>query len=407
MRIGDGGRSVAGDVGRLVLWWALAAGALGCGEDDPAASFDPSEGGDVGVVDGAAPADVGVVDAAAEEPDVAVDVGPACPARPAADAESITFYAMGDPQYGGGSEDKNTFQIAALKAFEAEWPPGMPSAGEAVERPLGLLVAGDLTQSGQDDRLAAVDQFDQVGAFVAEYGLRGGDGDLPFPVYEGYGNHEFDPDEPAEDENLLQWRYHYTEDPTPGVDVVAIRNARRCGLTRVAPDADGHYSWDWGPVHFVNADLFPGDEPSQVDENSRVRDPRRALAFLRQDLAEEVGDSGRPVVVMAHYGFDRFGHEPRWWTDEQKAAFRYAVRPYNVVAYIHGHTHATERYTWEGLDVFNVGSPYYAEYNADGRGHFTVFRITDTHLEAHDVGWSPQARGLDPAWTGWSFQKRL
>ncbi len=382
---------------------------VGCGE-----TTNPADDGGV-LVDGGSVADFAAtpdtsvsVDAEPDlGPDASPDTGPSCPPPPPADAESITFYAMADPQYGGGSDDKNTFHLDALKAFEGVWPPGMPSAGEPVDPPLGLLIAGDLTQSGQDARLQAVKQADQVGQFVAEYGLRGGDGLLPFPIYEGYGNHEFDPDEPAEDENILQWRYHYTDDPTPAVDIVAIRNERRCNLTRVAPDLDGHYSWDWGPVHFVNADLFPGDEPSPADENSMVRDPRRALRFLREDLAEEVGDSGRPVVVMAHYGFDAFGYEPRWWTTDQKAEFREAVRPYNVIAFIHGHTHSTDRYNWEGLDIFNVGSPYYAEYNRDGRGHFTVFRITDTHFEAHDVAWSPAARGLDPEWAGWSFRKRL
>ncbi|MHC4837583.1 MAG: hypothetical protein ACYTF3_05300, partial [Planctomycetota bacterium] len=146
----------------------------------------------------------------ATAPDAAIeDPGPPCPDPPAPDAESITFYAMGDPQYGGGSDDKNTFHIEALKAFEATWPEGMPSAGQPVDPPLGLLIAGDLTQSGRDGRLEAVGLDDQVGRFVIEYGLRGGDGLLPFPIYEGYGNHEFDPDEPGEDDNILQWRWHF------------------------------------------------------------------------------------------------------------------------------------------------------------------------------------------------------
>jgi len=400
----------------------VALGAIGC--DDGSTDAEPIDAAVMtldasadaepmpdGARDLAPPPDRAVD--AAPVVDLAVDAapdadpGPECPAPPPADAASITFYAMGDPQYGGGADDKNTFQLEALERFAATWPEGMPSAGQPVDPPLGLLIAGDLTQSGQDDRLALVGSFDQLGAFVAEYGLRGGDGLLSFPIYEGYGNHEFDPDEPGEDDNILQWRYHYTDDPTPAVDVVALRNPRRCNLTRVAPDLDGHYSWDWGQVHFVNADLFPGDLPSQEDETSMVRNPRKALAFLRADLAAEVGDSGRPVVVMAHYGFDAFGQEPRWWTAEQKAEFREAVRGYNVVAYIHGHTHATYTYRWEGIDVFNVGSPYYTQYNPDGRGHFTVFRISDTHLEAHDVGWSPEAEGRDPEWTGWSFHKEL
>lgn len=415
----------------LAALLTVSIATAGCDDDTDAAptvdqsviqvpdmASDGTDGMDDGIRDGMAPdarlPDAAIPDATppdAEpqdaEADAFVDPGPACKAPPSPDADSITFYAMGDPQYGGGADDKNTFHIEALNRFEAVWPEGLPSAGQPVDPPLGLMIAGDLTQSGRDGRLTNGIFINQIGEFVADYGLRGGDGLLNMPVYEGYGNHEYDPDEPGEDDAVHHWRFHYTEDPTPAVDAVAIRNNRRCNLTRVAPGMDGHYSWDWGPVHFVNADLFPGDAPSDADENSMIRDPRRALTFLREDLAAEVGDSGRPVIVMAHYGFDAFGQQPRWWNDAQKAEFMEAIEGYNVIAYIHGHTHATNKYTWQGLDVFNVGSPYYTNYNRDGKGHFTVFRITRTHLEAHDVGWSPEEEGRDPHWTGWSFSKEL
>ncbi len=309
----------------------------------------------------------------------------------------VTFFAMGDPQYGGGAEDKNTWQVAALNAFPgAIWPDDTPFAGEVVAEPRGVLIAGDLTQNGQDGRITPLDS-DEIGAFELDYGLTGAESTLRWPVYEGYGNHDFDPDEPG-DWSPFQWRSHYDENPTPAADLVAERNVDRVGLARAAGWQAGHYAWDWDWLHLVNADLFPGDEPSDVEPNSLARDPRDALDFLERDLAESVGDSGRPVLVMAHYGLDAFGQEPRWWTDEHKDAFAGVVGEVNLLGYVHGHTHATYAYEWEGIRAYNVGSPYYTEYNADGRGHFTVFRVTDEVMVVADVAWSP---GGAPEWGNW------
>ena len=318
----------------------------------------------------------------------------------------ITFYAFGDPQYGGGEPDQNTFQVAALNAFAGTpWPDDLPGGGEPVTDPLGVIIAGDLTQNGQDGRIEPLDS-DQLGAFVADYGLTGAEAELTLPVYEGYGNHDFEPDEPG-DWGAFDWRSYYDEDPTPMVDLVAERNAGRVGLSRVAPGDAGHYSWDWDWVHFVQVNLCPADAPSDADDTSMVRDPRGALGFLVDDLERTVADSGRPVVVIAHYGFDGFSREERWWTDAQREAFMDAVADYNVVAYLHGHVHATFEYAWEGMTVLNLGSPYYAAYNDDGRGHFTAIRITDEHLVAADVGWTPGAQGSDPVFTGWSISEEL
>ena len=318
----------------------------------------------------------------------------------------ITFIAMGDPQYGGGADDKNTFQIAAINRFAGgPWRGGTPSAGLPIAEPLGVLIAGDLTQNGKDGRdEAIISGSDEIGQFILDYGLTGEEGSLNYPVYEGYGNHDFDPDAPATD---FDWQFFYTEDPTPAADSVSERNPGRVGLTEVSPATDGHYSWDWGNVHFINANLFPGDEASQEDETSKTRDPRDSLSFIIRDLELHVADSGKPIVFMFHYGFDQFGQEPRWWTDAHKEAFKEAIEPYNVVAILHGHTHATYAYTWEGYDVFNVGSPYYTAYNDDERGHFTLFRITDTTFEVSDIAWTPEAQGTDPAFGNWFQHKEL
>ncbi len=350
----------------------------------------------------------GAPDAGVSGPDAAPPActGDLCPG-------DVTFFAFGDPQYGGGSNDKNYFNVAAMNRFPGTlWPVGMPSAGVPVAAPRGVLVAGDLTQHGKDGRPenSGVRGRDELGQFISDYGLTGADGMVRFPIYEGYGNHDFDPAEPP-DESPNDWRYYYPDVVTPAVQAVIARNADRLGLINVQ-DYGGHYSWDWGGVHFVNVNVFPGNEPSDHDVTSGVRDPRSSLDFLAADLAEHVGDTCRPVIIMSHYGFSGSSLNALWWKDEQRAAFWEVAQHYNVIAYIHGHQHNTSIGAWNGMDYFNVGSPYYASENLDGRGHFSVFRIHGNTLEAADVRWDPARAGLDPEFpeqvtpnSGWRFFK--
>jgi cytolysin (calcineurin-like family phosphatase) len=62
-------------------------------------------------------------------------------------------------------------------------------------------------------------------------------------------------------------------------------------------------------------------------------DPQGSLSFLKEDLAQKVGTSGHPVVLMAHCGFDT-----DWWCAEDWAELYQAAKPYNVVLYLHGHS---------------------------------------------------------------------
>jgi cytolysin (calcineurin-like family phosphatase) len=329
--------------------------------------------------------------------------GELCPA-------DITFYAFGDCQYGGGPDkDKNVFQITAINSFAGTlWPEGMPSAGTPVAEPRGVMLAGDITNSGRDGR-PGDEGTNQLGRFLTEYGLTGKEGMLRYPVYEGYGNHDYDPLE-----GNTGWRQHYTDPVTPSIQKVIERNESRIGLTNSTTDG-GHYSWDWGGVHFVNTNLFPGNETSNEEEHAYLRDPYHSLQFLKEDLEAHVGDSCRPVIVMSHYGFKDDGQG--WWTAAQKQKFMDLGKGYNIIAYIHGHNHDTSQYQWDGMDVFNSGSPYYdTGTNPEGFGHFSVYRIHGNTFEAADAGWDPKVSptrakfvsptGISPK-MGWRVAKTI
>jgi 3',5'-cyclic AMP phosphodiesterase CpdA len=192
-----------------------------------------------------------------------------------------------------------------------------PVLGGVVARPLGLLIAGDLTEHGSESDWAK---------FRSYFGLDGRDGPPRLPVFEGIGNH----------------------DQAPG-DFVAQQVAARHG--------SDFYSWDWGDLHLVCLGIAP--------------DPR-GLGWLEQDLAR-IGPE-LPLVLYLHYPLAG-PYADTWFSREgYRAKLADLLRRYNVVAIFHGHFHATGTYRWEGKDVYFVGSP------KDPWRSFAVVHVTDTTL---------------------------
>src|SRR5690606_23786437 len=64
--------------------------------------------------------------------------------------------------------------------------------------------------------------------------------------------------------------------------------------------------------------------------------------------------------------FTRRGHR------EQLAQ---TIAGYNVIAIMHGHYHASGRYRWNGIDIYNMGASKHRRHS------FGVFRVTDDRLE--------------------------
>ena len=173
------------------------------------------------------------------------------------------------------------------------------------------------------------------------------------------------------------------------------RNRRRRGDVFHFDAANYHYSWTWGPLHLVNLNLFPGNRHRPVyDREAPWNDPRHSLDFLRDDLKSQVGDSGRPVVLFWHYGLRGWGLE-KWWTPEDLANLKEAIKPYNIVLILHGHEHAFASYEWEGYPVFMCPSPQIdrdpntPDVASTPKG-FLVVRLIDRELQvAHHsaTGW--------------------
>ena len=96
------------------------------------------------------------------------------------------------------------------------------------------------------------------------------------------------------------------------------------------------------------------------------------------------------MIVIQHYGWDPFSAErwdpalktftatgagpPHWWGQDEWQAVREVLRPYNVIAVLHGHEHEnTLLYRWRGLDVIKPRAGFL--------GGFAILRVTDRFMD--------------------------
>lgn len=288
---------------------------------------------------------------------------------------AITYFVTADPQINiprwGTAGTEQT--IDAMNAL-----PGTPYPdGTPVGTPRAAIVAGDLVD--------VVDDPQNWARYCAFYDPEG-KARLRFPAYEGVGNHDLTSRQGAGEFSVVQ-------------RAVVDRHRRRAGVFHY--DAKGyHYSWDDGPLHFAQLNLFPGDEPRPVyDRPAPWNDPQRSLAFLAEDLRLRVGDSGRPVVLVWHYGLRGWGLE-KWWRPDDLDALERVIAPYNVVLILHGHEHAFASYEWRGHKVFMAPSPQFdrdpqrPETASTPKG-FLVLRLVGDELGV----FHRTAAGWQEAWT--------
>ena len=244
--------------------------------------------------------------------------------------QSLTFFLVSDTHYGASETiaGANRSTIDMMKKLPGAPFPKVLASGE-VQTPLGVIHCGDILDGGE-----ASDWDD----FRADYGVDG-DGRINYPVYESFGNHDGGINGPVR-RGIIE------------------RNKHRPGVTNIS-DNGLHYSWDWGDIHFINTNLYPGSEWDSTCEwchyfKEDFKYPLNSLEFLKKDLEENIGKSNKPVIIIQHYGWDNFSD--LWWTDSEKEAYYQVIKDYNIIAIFQGHSHAVEKFTWKGLDIWSVGS---------------------------------------------------
>ena len=324
---------------------------------------------------------------------------PAAPLPPITDG--MSFFLIGDTHY-LANKDAPAELDPVSRAYTAGligWLNKLPASelphsigGGRLPAPSGLVHAGDLIDSG-DKNSAPFDamQKTELAAWLADFGLNGGDGKLLFPVREVHGNHDA-----PQGRGLV-------------LDTIRERNKTRAGLAGVS--ANGlHYSWDWGGVHFVNLGIVVGEVPDV--KRPRRYPPLASLDFLVSDLAEKVGRSGRPVVITHHVDVARYCAAPAEgatteWDFADVRAYYETIRTYRIAAVCYGHTHTRRVFAWDGQPPVKDGAPGgIPVFNTDNVSHFRMedqaffhFQITEKEIIAREfaspdgwktAAWTPQ-----------------
>ena len=247
--------------------------------------------------------------------------------------DAVTFFVMSDPQI---HLDKWGTAGTEQTLRTANELPGKPfPLGGTVAEPRAVLVTGDLVDDVRDPRHWQTYKsfFDPNGKALLRY-----------RAFEGIGNHDLSADSGAGFSSVQR-------------EFIERNQSRRGDETFHYDRHHYHYSWDWGPLHLIQLNLFPGNESRPVYEREAPwNNPQRSLDFLRDDLRDRVGESGRPVILIWHYGLRGWGLE-KWWTPEDLDNLRKVIKPYQVVLILHGHEHAFAQYEWQGYPVFMCPSP--------------------------------------------------
>ena len=209
---------------------------------------------------------------------------------------SVRFLVTADPQFIKNNDNEDIWNSSAQEVLATMVEERNNGTGDF--RPRGIVIAGDLTQSAGKDEL---EMYTDATAGIRRL------------FFDGIGNHHVDEIE--------------------ALDLETVK--RQTSLSfRQGP----HYSWDWHDVHLVQLNVFPSD----TQHPDKPYDPFLALTALRDDLEQNVGNSGRPVILIHHYGFDPFSSGftgDEWWTTQQRNDYMDLIEQYNVVALFTGHTH--------------------------------------------------------------------
>ncbi|HEY3319568.1 MAG TPA: metallophosphoesterase [Planctomycetota bacterium] len=239
---------------------------------------------------------------------------------------NVTFFSTSDSHYRCGTNTQNNEwdheTIEQMNQLPGQsWPEAL--GGDRIEPARGVVVLGDCIDDGDKTQDGVCVTELQYKAFAADFGLDGTDGALRFPVFETWGNHDGPPAGKGKCGFSFQEQLKKRNEVRKSKQM--IQNLSYNGL---------HYSWDWGDVHFLQLGIYPADKQREgVRYSAQWHDPQNALTFMKEDLAKNVGASGRPVVLMAHCGFDT-----NWWVVEDWKDAYDAAKPYNVILYVYGHT---------------------------------------------------------------------
>jgi cytolysin (calcineurin-like family phosphatase) len=277
------------------------------------------------------------------------------------------------------------------------WPEGLPSAGQRIKDPAGLVITGDWAM----DRAPIVrrpsehpEWGDCWELFLDLYSgpqFRNKPHSIRFPVFPGFGNHDWDP---------ASWNYTLYGAQNGVIKANYIRDVTAPSGRSIhwppsgcppppfswGQSAPPPYAWSWGKLRLVNLHTFAGEPGRCVTVGKGYWYNTGAYEWLERDLAAHAAAFGpdAPVVIFQHYGYDNDslgqagdGWDGWWWSPPHRAKLESILNRYNVIVLFSGHNHAVGSRTFGGLRKFlNVSTG-----NGGENGGFWAVHVTDANVE--------------------------
>ena len=119
-------------------------------------------------------------------------------------------------------------------------------------------------------------------------------------------------------------------------------------------------------------------------------------ANIRDWLADDLSSVGpeKPVIIFHHYGFDALSSS--YWSSADQQAYQQILDGFNIIGIFHGHNHESWHYTWEGYDVYDVGTPS----GSSDINSFAVVHLTQDTLTVAEYLWTKDG---NDQWNGGSW----
>jgi cytolysin (calcineurin-like family phosphatase) len=215
----------------------------------------------------------------------------------------------------------------------------------------GVILAGDMI-----DKLAS----GVLELFKTRYEKGEGEKQIHTWVYPGFGNHDLDAIRLSISEDSLYQRkimLNYMD--------TVLKEMKETGKILNYDPSSRCYSWNVQDVHFIQGQRVANDS-SYCKSN---------LTWLKEDL-KKYASKGNPVVYVQHYGFDKWALG--WWSEETRQQLFNIFEPYNLVAFLVGHTHEASVQKYGGFPIYQVNNAW---KDGDGKGSFALLQITDQNVK--------------------------
>lgn len=274
-------------------------------------------------------------------------------------APDITFVVAADLHFDYLPETDQFCHVVAINKLPGTfvWPDSSLFAGDTLSTLSSVIIAGDIFDKPIPE---AIDLCTQ-----RYFTQGGGERQLSYPCFPGYGNHDINPFSKDSIANLAGRAAAFQF-----MDSLLSLKQQRGEIENLHPSSRS-YSWTDRGVYFVQLQAYGGDT-TYCESN---------LDWLRDDLALYAKD-GKPVVVVQHYGFDKWAIE--WWPQTEREQLFDILEPYNIKGFFVGHTHTASVQNYRGIPIYQVNNAW-----PDGRGKasFAVARIAGNQLSVVNCQW--------------------